>query len=219
MIFLEWFQSLFCCLQLTPVGPAGRLGDEAALSSNKQAGKFFVCKCVFGDEMEDVYLWGCLRTTVCQRNTHTVLFPAWYSFPLFTHYSCREQMHGATMWKRGKCERMGHSLRTRSSSTPWRFTLSFSSAKNMTCRISSALISLLPLIECGPEQDGIICACAWNKHGPFTNTHRPSIIHPGLGFDICYWYIISPLGKRVTCLTGWISNMVPKSNTWLKNGS
>ncbi len=54
MIFLEWFQSLFCCLQLTPVGPTGRLGDEAVLSSNKQAGKFFVCKCAFGDEMEDV---------------------------------------------------------------------------------------------------------------------------------------------------------------------
>lgn len=46
MIFLEWFQSLFCCLQLTPVGPAGRLGDKAVLSSNKQEGKFFVCKCV-----------------------------------------------------------------------------------------------------------------------------------------------------------------------------
>lgn len=46
MIFLECFQSLFCCLQLTPVGPAGRLGDEAVLSSNKQAGKFFVCKCL-----------------------------------------------------------------------------------------------------------------------------------------------------------------------------
>jgi len=52
MIFLEWFQSL----QLTPVGPAGRLGDEAVLSSNKKAGKIFVSKCVFGDEMEDVYL-------------------------------------------------------------------------------------------------------------------------------------------------------------------
>lgn len=60
-------------------------------------------------------------------------------------------------------------FRTRSSSTPWRLSLSFSSAKNMTCRLSSASISL----RCGPGQDGIICACALNKHGPFANTHHP----------------------------------------------
>lgn len=83
-----------------------------------------------------------------------------------------------------QCEREGKAseratvFRTRSSSTPWRFSLSFSFAKNMTCHISSASISPLPLIECGPEQDEIICACAWNKPGPFTNTHCPSFVHP-----------------------------------------
>lgn len=73
--------------------------------------------------------------------------------------------------REGNANKWATVFRTRSSSTPWRFSLSFSSAKNMTCRISSGSISPLPLIERGPGQDGIICACALNKHGPFANTH------------------------------------------------
>lgn len=138
-----------------------------------------LCASVFGDEMEDVYLWGCLRTTVCQRNTHTqssfqhgIFFLS--SLIILAESRCME----LRCEREGKVSEWTTVFRTRSSSTPWRYSLSFSFAKNMTCHISSAPISPLPLVECGPEQDEIICACAWNKHGPFTNAHRSSFAHP-----------------------------------------
>ncbi len=207
MIFLEWFQSLFCCLQLTPVGPAGRLGDEAVLSSNKQAGNSLcasVCLEMRWKTFNFEVVYG--QQFVRGRHTQTSFqlgIPFLSSLIILAVSRCME-----LRWEReGKVNEWATVLRMRSSSTPWRFSLSFSCAKNMTCRISSASICPLPLIECGPGQDGIICACALNKHGPFANTPRTHRL------DICCWYINGPLGKRVawnTCLTGWLLNIAPK---------